>query len=148
MAIAHNRAVLYICYVGHHSEHNITNRRKQHRDYESRSTWSICDVSIQTIRRTISFHHPHTTSGHQPQVISGDVNSHSSQWGYATTNTAGGLVDDWADTTTLSLVHDPKLPSSSNSGRWRRGYNSDFTFVTNRIKCCCNKIVMDPLPRS
>ena len=38
-----------------------------------------------------SFDHPHITSCHQPQVIIGDFNSHSSQWGYATTK----LMVNW-----------------------------------------------------
>ena len=68
-----------------------------------------------------SFHQPRTAVGDQQQVFSGDFNSHSSTWGYATTNTAGELVEDWADNQRLSLIHDPKLPSSFNSGRWWRG---------------------------
>ena len=48
----------------------------------------------------------------------------------------------------MSLIHDPKLPSSFHIGRWRRGYNPDIIFATNRIAGCCNKIVMEPVPRS
>ena len=81
-------------------------------------------------------------------MIIGDFNSHSSTLGYATTNTDGELVEDWAENQRLSLIHDPKLPSSFNSGRWRRGYNPDIIFATNRIAGCCNKIVMEPVPRS
>ena len=89
-----------------------------------------------------SFHQPLTAVGDQQQVIIGDFNSHSSTWGYATTNTVGELVEDWAENQRLSMIHDPKLPSSFNSGRWRRGYNPDIIFATNRIAGCCNKIVM------
>ena len=38
-----------------------------------------------------SFHQPLTAVGDQQQVIIGDFNSHSSTWGYATTNTDGEL---------------------------------------------------------
>ena len=95
-----------------------------------------------------SFHQPLTAVGDQQQVIIGDFNSHSSTWGYATTNTDGELVEHWAENQRLSLIHDPKLPSSFNSGRWRRGYNPDIIFATNRIAGCCNKNVMEPIPRS
>ena len=88
-----------------------------------------------------SFHQPLTAVGDQQQVIIGDFNRHSSTWGYAMTNT-------WAEKQRLSLIHDPELPSSFNSGRWRRGYNPDIIFATNRIAGCCNKIVMEPIPRS
>ena len=87
-----------------------------------------------------SFHQPLTAVGDQQQVTSVDFNSHSSTWGYATTNTEGELVEDWADNQILILIHDPKLPSSFNSGRWRRGYNPDLIFATNRIAGCCNNI--------
>ena len=39
-----------------------------------------------------SFNQPPTAVGDQHQVIIGDFNSHSSTWGYATTNTDGKLV--------------------------------------------------------
>ena len=91
-----------------------------------------------------SFHHTLAAVGDKQQVIIGDFNIHSSTWGYATTNTDGELVDNQI----LSLVHDPKLLSSFNSGRWRRGYNPDIIFATNRIAGCCNKIVVEPVPRS
>ena len=95
-----------------------------------------------------SFHQPPTAVGDQQQVIIGDFNSHSSTLGYATINTDGELVEDWAENQILSLIHDPKLPSSFNSGRWRRGYNPDIIFATNRIAGCCSKIVMEPVTRS
>ena len=93
-----------------------------------------------------SIHQPLTAVGDQQQVIIGDFNSHSSTWGYATTNTDGEMVEDRAENQRLSLIYDPKLPSYFNSGRWRR--NPDIIFATNRIAGCCNKIVMEPIPRS
>ncbi|KAI0212708.1 putative RNA-directed DNA polymerase from transposon BS [Lamellibrachia satsuma] len=95
-----------------------------------------------------SFDQPPSVVGNQPQVIIGDCNSHSSLWGYATTNTDGELVEDWAEIYAVSLIHNPKLPSSFNSGRWRRGYNPDLIVASNRIAGCCNKFVMNPVPRS
>ena len=80
-----------------------------------------------------SFHQPLTAAEDQQHVIKGDFDSHSSTWGYATTNTDGELVEDLAENQRLTLIHDPKLPRSFNSGRWRRGYNPDIIFATNRI---------------
>ena len=68
-----------------------------------------------------SFQQPPTAVGDQQQVIIGDFNSHSSTWGYAMTNTDGELREDWAENQRLNLIHDHKIPSSFNSGRWRRG---------------------------
>ena len=51
-----------------------------------------------------SFHQPLTAVGDQQQVIIGDFNSHSSTWGYATTNTDGELVEDWAENQMLLLL--------------------------------------------
>ena len=83
-----------------------------------------------------SFDQPPTVVGNQPQVFFGDFNSHNE------------LVVDWAEIYAVNLIHNPKLPSSFNSGRWRRGYNPDLIFASNRIAGCCNKFVMNPVPRS
>ena len=91
-----------------------------------------------------SLHQPPTAVGDQHQVIIGYFNNHSSTWGYVTINTDDELVEDSADNQILSLLHDHKLPSSFNSGRWRRGYNRDIIFATNLIAECCNKTVMEP----
>ena len=131
----------HICYVWHHREYNIT--------ITDINNIEILRVDLNGISVTavykppgerFSFHQPLTAVGDQQQVIIGDFNSHSSTCGYATTNTDGELVEDWADNHILSMIHDPKLPSSFNSGRWRPGYNPDIIFATNRIGGCCNKI--------
>ena len=94
-----------------------------------------------------SFHQPPTAVGDQQQVIIGDFNSHSSTWGYATTNTDGELIEYWTEKQRLSQIHDPKLPSAFSSGRWRRGYNPVIIFASNRF-AGCYKILMEPVPRS
>ena len=59
-----------------------------------------------------SFHQPLTAVGDQQQVIIGDFNSHSSTWGYATTNIDGELGRE----STIEPDSRPKLPTSFNSG--------------------------------
>ena len=84
----------------------------------------------------------------KPQIIMGDFNSHSTQWGYKDSNKDGDLVEDWMDSNQLSLIHDPKLPSSFHSARWKPGYNPDLVIVTSNIADLCQKIVTDPIPAS
>ena len=51
------------------------------------------------------------------QVIIGDFNSHSTEWGYRSTNDDGTLVEGWCDANSLTLIHDPNLHKSFNSAR-------------------------------
>ncbi|KAI8511925.1 Prostaglandin G/H synthase 1 [Branchiostoma belcheri] len=88
-----------------------------------------------------------TTDGHLNIVI-GDFNSHSTAWGYRQTNEDGDRVENWADVNQISLIHDPKLPASFNSSRWRRGYNPDLVFTSSTIASQCEKAVMNPIPHS
>ena len=48
------------------------------------------------------------------------------------------------------IIEDFNSHSSTwgTTSRWRRGYNPDIIFATNRIAGCCNKIMMEPVPRS
>ena len=62
-----------------------------------------------------SFRQPLTAVGDQQLVIIGYFNSHSSTWGYATTNTDDELVEDWAENQRLSLIHDPSFPALSTA---------------------------------
>ena len=52
------------------------------------------------------------------------------------------------DSNQLSLIHDPKPPSSFNSAHWKSGYNPDLVIVTSNIADLCQQIVTDPIPAS
>ena len=60
----------------------------------------------------VSFHQPPTAVGDQHQVIIEEFNIHSSTCDYATTNTDGELVENWAENQRLSLIHEVRLSSS------------------------------------
>ena len=95
-----------------------------------------------------SFREPETFNYQQINVVIGDFNSHSTSWGYSETNDDGILVEEWAEAHQLNLIHDAKLPPSFNSGRWRRGYNPDLAFTSERISALSKKNVLEPIPHS
>ena len=88
--------------------------------------------------------------GHRnlPHIVIGDFNSHSTTWGYQTTDDNGEAVEQWADSCDLTLIHDAKLPKSFNSARWKKGYNPDLIFASASIANMCKKSVMDPIPHT
>ena len=45
----------------------------------------------------------------KPHIVIGDFNSHSTLWGYTTTNSDGDYVEQWADSNSLSLIHNARL---------------------------------------
>ena len=93
-------------------------------DIESTSCSVVNDIEILTVELSsvvvtsvykpppsaFVFHQtvPHVHS--KPQIIIGDFNSHSTQWGYRETNKDGEAVEMWMDKDQVSLIHDPKLP--------------------------------------
>ena len=83
-----------------------------------------------------------------PHIVIRDCNSHSTPWGYTTTNSVGESVEQWADSNNLSLIHNAKLPNSFNSAIWKKGYNPDLIFVSSNISDMCEKSVLDLIPRS
>ena len=64
----------------------------------------------------------------KPHIVLGDFNSHSTLWGYTTTDSNGEAVEQWTDWNRLSLIHNAKLPKSFNSAIWKKGYNPDLIF--------------------
>ena len=59
-------------------------------------------------------------------IVIGDFNSHSTSWGYDTTDNNGEAID-------LTLIHEAKLPISFNTARWKKGYNPDLIFASGSI---------------
>ena len=84
----------------------------------------------------------------KPYILIGYVNSHSTLWGYTTTNSDGESVEQWVDSNSLSLIHNAKLPKSFNSAIWKKGYIPDLVFVSSKILDICEKSVLDPIPRT
>ena len=84
----------------------------------------------------------------KPHIVIGDFNSHSTLWGYTTTDSDGEAVEQWADSNRLSLIHNAKLPKSLNSAIWKKGYNPDLIFVSSNISDMCEKSVLDQIPRT
>jgi len=70
-----------------------------------------------------AFHDPGNFNNKITQIVVGDFNNHNTIRGYKENDENGGLVELWAKVWQLILIHEPKLPSSINSGRWKRGYN-------------------------
>lgn len=62
------------------------------------------------------------------KIVSSDFNNHNSSWGYNETNGDEEEVEKWAEVKDLILVHNTKLASSFNSGRWRRGVQPEHNF--------------------
>ena len=78
-------------------------------------------------------------------MVIGDFNSQSTTWGYNNTDENGDLVEEWSDAHHLSVMHDPRLPCSFNSSRWKRGYNPDLSFVSNNIASLSSKAILEPI---
>ena len=88
--------------------------------------------------------------GHRnlPHIVIVYFNSHSTTWGYASTDNEGEAVEQWANSCDFTLIHDAKLPKSFNSARWKKGYNPDLIFASDSIANMCKKSVMDPIPHT
>ena len=64
--------------------------------------------------------------GNLPHIVIGDFNSHCTTRGYTNTDDNGEAVEQWAYSCNLTLIHIAKLSKSSNSARWKRGYNPEL----------------------
>ena len=97
---------------------------------------------------TEPFRLPALGQRNKPHIVIGDFNSHSTLWGYTTINSDGESVEKGANSNSLSLTHNAKLPKSFNSAIWKKGYSPDFIFVSSNISDMGEKSVMDPILRT
>ena len=79
----------------------------------------------------------HTLRTSKPQMVTGDFNSHSINWGYSESNLDGEAIKAWSEASHLCLVHNAKLLKSFNSGKWKQGYNPDLEFVIGPLEPLC-----------
>ena len=56
------------------------------------------------------------------------------------------VVEHLAAANNLTLIHNAKLPKSSNSKQWKSGNNPDRIFASTNIGGMCEKKVLDPIP--
>ena len=117
-------------------------------------TVNIGSITITSVYKPLTkqfqFDNPDSLDYSNTNVFIGDFNSHNTTWGYSNTKCAfnenGDLVEEWSDAHHLSLIHDPKLPCSFNSSRWKRGYNPDLPFVSNNIASLSSKEGLELIP--
>ena len=91
---------------------------------------------------------PPLGSRNMPHIVIGDINSHNTLWGYSSTDNDGEVVELWAESNNLSLIHNAKLPKSLNSAILKKGYNPDLIFASSNISNICEKSVLDPIPHT
>ena len=85
---------------------------------------------------------------HKANIILGDFNCRSTSWGYSDTNKDEEELEKWSETNNLNLLHDPKLPCSFSSKRWKKGTNPDNIFVSTKIASRCIKTMGNPIPHT
>jgi hypothetical protein len=93
----------------------------------------------------LEFKEPFNFSAQTTNFIIGDFDSHHTIWDYDAIDNNGHKVKLWAESNGMTLIHDPKLPPSFYSGRWRKGYNSDIIFANDIVASQCVKEVWKPI---
>ena len=106
------------------------------------------DVTVTSVYKPPNVEASFPAPSNQKSIYIGDFNSHSVQWGYSDDDDNGHKVLLWAQNNDLQLIHDPKLPKSFASARWKRGYNPDLIFCGKTLACNSNKFVAEPIPKS
>ena len=80
-------------------------------------TSKIHDVVVYSVYKLPSEQFVLPPLGHRmlPQIVIRDFNSHNTIWGYNDTDNNGVAVVQWAESNSVTLIHDAKLPKSFNS---------------------------------
>ena len=89
----------------------------------------------------------------KPHIVIGDFNSHSTFWGYTTTDSDGEAVEQWADSNRLSLIHNANCRNHSTVQYGRRDttrtsslYLQTFPRTQHRPICVTVHPVIVPQP--
>ena len=70
-------------------------------------------------------------------IVLGDLNSHSTCWGYEANNGRGDEIEDWQSETNMVLINDPDDPPTFYSRRWMTTSTPDLAFASGNL---ANKI--------
>ena len=70
-------------------------------------------------------------------IVLGDLNSHSTCWGYEANNARGDEIEDWQSETDMELINDPDDPPTFYSRRWMTTSTPDLAFASGNL---ANKI--------
>ena len=70
-------------------------------------------------------------------IVLGDLNSHSTCWGYEANNARGDEIEDWQSETNMVLIDDPDDPPTFYSRRWMTTSTPDLAFASGNL---ANKI--------
>ena len=76
----------------------------------------------------------------KPHIVIGDFNSHSTLWGYTTTDSDGEAVEQWADSNRLSLIHNAKLPNHSTVQYRRRDTTRTSSLYLQTFRICVRSL--------
>ena len=81
-------------------------------------------------------------------IVLGDLNSHSTSWGYAENDKRGDEVEDWQIETNLLLLNEQEDPPTYFSRRWLTSTTPDVAFATNNIATKTSRTVLTQLAGS
>ncbi|VVC36851.1 Hypothetical protein CINCED_3A001314 [Cinara cedri] len=99
-------------------------------------------------KKPFVFHKPENFNNRRTKIVIGDFNSRSPAWGYKNLSKNGKLINKWAEDEGLVGIHDPKVPCTFFSLRWKKEYNPDLIFVSKPLQQQTIKRVHNPIALS